>query len=499
MAPQLSQPASTADQSEDSHFEMFSRNHMSTPPLGLSARSSTQSLNSTDTGGRPRIDREEVKRRLLKKQSPETSDLPNVILNDNEAPNEWDKSEEEREEKDRMSVITTMTDFSAEMATIERAEKLKMTSAGVGEERELGLLGSSQRLQFDFGSKFGLGGLGIGSMDRDPGGSVGSRDSMGMLNLGVSSETSGSVKSGGSMKMGMGEVDVDMDMRSALDRLMDDVAGTRADDSMMTDEGDSFLHEEVQASTSTRPKGKPMERAATDTALLHNNFASRNPSGVSMATPPPPVPPKDNIRSREQLILEKRREAKRMEEDESLGYYTPPKAFGGRSSGQALLGVGRPSRRRSMSTGDVDAGAKRRGDVLLDVVGVGNGAPGDDALADSIEKELKRLVSGSPKSVSRFLVVDFITILILIAVVEIPCPRTGRDDIRIFFRPRSYLPCFWTWGPEHGEGLEDGSTAFRHGTFVPCLVRIGLTLFLERVLKTNKRVSSAREAWKGVW
>jgi hypothetical protein len=397
VAHHASRSPSARDDSADGRFEIPSSNHAVTPSLELGNRSSTPSPNNTDIGGRQRIDREEMRRRLLKKQSPEVLDFLDVSQSDGDAPYQWDKSEEEREEKDRLSVITTMTDFSAELATIERAEKLQMTGLGV-EEKELGLLGPSQRLQFDFGSKFGLGGLGIGSIDRDSGGSVGSRDSLGLLNPGVSEDKTGSVKSGGSMKMGMGEVDVDMDMRSALDRLMDDVAGTRVDDSMMTDEGDSYT--QGHASTSARPQGRPMERAATDTALLHNNFVSRNPSGSSVLTLPPPVPPKDNIRSREQLILEKRREAKRMEEDESLGYYTPPKAFGGRSSGQALLGVGRPSRRRSMSTGDVDRGAKQRGDVLLDISGVGDNALSDDGLGDSIEKELKKLVSGSPKSVS---------------------------------------------------------------------------------------------------
>ncbi|KAF9456947.1 hypothetical protein BDZ94DRAFT_1274444 [Collybia nuda] len=375
--------------------EDVSLSHTSTPPSRLHTRNSARNTNDADTGSRSRNEGEVVNRRFLNNHSSESREFPDVILDDAGALDERDQPEEDRE-KDRLSVVTTMTDLSAEMATIERARKLKVTGTSIGGEREFGLVEPNQRLQFDFGSKFGLGGLGIGSANRDVGGSISSRDSMGMLDSDLSSEATGSVKSGGSMRMGMGDVDVDMDMRSALDRLMDDVAGTRADDSMTINDRDSFVRKEKQIPVSVHPNQGSVERAATDTALLHNNFASRNTSGVSI-TAPPPVPPKDNIRSREQLILEKRREAKRMEEDEGLGYYTPPKAFGGRSSGQALLGVGRPTRRRSMSTGDVNTGGKQTSDILLDLAGV-DGGLGDDPLADSIDKELKRLVKGSPKS-----------------------------------------------------------------------------------------------------
>jgi hypothetical protein len=313
-------------------------------------------------------------------------------------------SEDEPEkEKDSLSVLTTMTDSSVEMATIEKAEKRTLTSASVEEGKELGLLSVGHRLQFDFGSKFGLGGFGIGNAGRD----AGQHLAEGMMRTPTyaSATEAGSMRSGGSMKMGTEEIDVDMDMRSALDRLMEDVAGRRAGDSKSTESAEedySYLHEQNHPSTSTHPQPNTINHA--DSALLHDSFASRNPSGSSSVNVPPPVPPKDNIRNREQMIIEKRREARRMEESEGMGYYTPPKAGGQGRKGQEFLGVGRPSRRRSMSTGDAETlggGAKERGDILLDL-SVGREPANDDPLGDTIEKELKKWDGEAHKSVRFF-------------------------------------------------------------------------------------------------
>ncbi|KDR75165.1 hypothetical protein GALMADRAFT_69760 [Galerina marginata CBS 339.88] len=372
------------------------------------------------TGSRERISREEVQRRLLNQRSPTSpisdhnlrrstlSPKPTILINNVDEkdkhvspPPSRDLSEKE---KDRLSVLTTQTDFSTETAIVETAEKRNLgmsmlATPGNGPGNEFGLLDAGQGLQFDFGSKFSLGGLGLSSADGDNDKrSLDSSDSLGVSTQYV--PTAGSITSASS-GIKMGDVDVDMDMKSALDRLMEDVAGAgaQADDSMMTDEyEDSYdrsqSHDDHNTfSGSSRPK--IIERAATDSVLLQQNEAdgviSRSVSGTSTVTLPPPVPPKDNIKSREQLILEKRREARRMEQGDSDTFYSP------RGDDQQRLGVGRPSRRRSMSTGDAEilgGGAKKRGEALLDLANAGT----DDELADSIEKELKKLVEPPKKS-----------------------------------------------------------------------------------------------------
>ncbi|KAF8070437.1 hypothetical protein FPV67DRAFT_1487386 [Lyophyllum atratum] len=358
-----------------------------------------QDLDCSGSLGRPRISRHEVQRRLLYRHSSQSltdhsrSSTPNIEVEPPMAVT-LQTPEDVRTDKDTMSVMTTMTDISTETAVIERAEKKTLTAANVAEGKELGLLNPGERLQFDFGSRFGRG-LDLGGVDYSA--QQTSLDSFGATRA-FGKEKTPSIQSGGSMKMG--DVDVDMDMRSALDRLMDDVAGTHADDSMITEESNSY---EVSSSPTSSSGPRLMERAATDSTLLHNSgFVSRNVSVASSSTIPPPLPPKDNIRSREQMILEKRREARLMEEDESLGYYTTPKLGArGKAGGQALLGAGRPSRRRSMSTGDAEVlggGAKKRGDVMLDLVGVGESETQGDQLGDSIEKELKKLVDAPPEN-----------------------------------------------------------------------------------------------------
>ena len=95
--------------------------------------------------------------------------------------------------------------------------------------------------------------------------------------------------------------------------------------------------------------------------------------------PVPASPTKDAIRAREQLILEKRRQARRRDQEESVDYYTPhPMSM--------PPSTGRLSRRRSHSTGDV--GRVTKSDLLLDI---GISEAGEELLADSILKELHRL------------------------------------------------------------------------------------------------------------
>ena len=107
--------------------------------------------------------------------------------------------------------------------------------------------------------------------------------------------------------------------------------------------------------------------------------------------PTPASPTKDAIRAREELILQKRRQARRRDEEESMSYYTPPRPTSMPPS------TGRPSRRRSRSTGD--AGALTKSDMLLDL---GISDTEEELLADSISKELRRLDPEHRQGVSYF-------------------------------------------------------------------------------------------------
>jgi hypothetical protein len=341
---------------------------------------------SKEETGRYRIGREDVKHRLITRKSPNSSDIPDPIVSPADESQDGISEDDPDKDKDRLSVLTALTDSSVEMATIQKAEKRTLTSAYVEEGNELGLLSVGDRLQFDFGSKFGLGGFGVGNDGHDA-----------RQPETIRPATYSSAKRGSNMKMGTEEIDVDMEMRSALDRLMEDVAGRRVDDSKSTgsnEEDNSYPNQQEHPPASELTLPNNINHA--DSALLHDSFASRNPSSSSSVNLAPPVPPKDNIRNREQMIIEKRREARRMEESEGMGYYTPPKVAIQDKKGQQHLGVGRPSRRRSMSTGDAEA--LRSGGILLDL-SVGREMANDDPLGDTIEKELKKWDSTAHKSV----------------------------------------------------------------------------------------------------
>ena len=287
------------------------------------------------------------------------------------------RSEGPGNDKDAASVLTGATDMSTETATVQVAEKWDI-------EEEFGVIRAPEtasRLKFDFGSKFGLGGLGFDNMDveasdvmpeRRPR-STGHSDTTSTMSTTASAATS-------STRIEVGPVDVDMEMRSALDKLMDDVAGESGgaiDVSMTTSATDDGDEEEdgLQA--------HPMERAVAHSTLdveeISTHIISRTVSTSSAAPPIPP--PKDNIRSREAMIIEKRREARRVEE-ESGGFNARSKYLG--------VGQGRPSRRRSRSTGDADClteqgrkTSQSSGKALLDIQ-----PQEDDPLLNTIEKEL---------------------------------------------------------------------------------------------------------------
>jgi hypothetical protein len=303
-----------------------------------------------------------------------------------------EREEEARyEERERERERSTSTSTEMEIGTVEVAECVLPHAPTLTvpspthtpshdrqqhqlQDAEFGL--RAPDLGLDFGSRFGLGGLGIPGL----GGSIGSRMS-GM-----------SGASGAAERRELERVAVDMDMRSALDRLMDDVGGQvgNNDDSVRTEEGEESLgSKEAQAHT------RVPVRAATDSALLQMGGASSGPglsrtvsiaSSSSLLSLPPPVPPKDNIRSREQMIIDKRRELRRFDEDGPYDYAPPAE-----DNQYLRAGTGRPSGRRSMSTGDAEELARMRSKGLLDV-----GA----ALGDSIEQELSKLDPEPHKRVS---------------------------------------------------------------------------------------------------
>ena len=367
-------------------------------------------------GQRTRISREEVQARLMRKRSTESPlgspaptprvDMPPVVSpgttpnlapshleadHVNGAPGDIDKGQEKR--VDRMSVIT---DTSAEFATIETVEKRTLNSANVRaqlqghEEVRSTAVSTPEAAQIEPSPARPQSCFAAleTSFDMNSGLGFGVRDSMGSVQLG--------------------------EMRSALDRLMDNVKGTSGstpsktghsqsrmssaaqgikvgqfeagadssgglgDESMRTETDMSLCMDEGPEEVIVRPPRVapiPMERAATDSAI----YAAPSFRGPH-ADEPPGSPTKDAIRAREELILEKRREARRRDEEESLGYYTPPRPASGPPS------AGRPSRRRSRSTGD--AGALTNNDMLLDL-GISDS---EDHLADSISRELRKLV-----------------------------------------------------------------------------------------------------------
>ncbi|KAG2349379.1 hypothetical protein BDR05DRAFT_955263 [Suillus weaverae] len=290
------------------------------------------------------------------------------------------ETEEDKEQEKRVESMSVMTDISAELATIQTAEKRTLNSAAVAVSQQgspnpavtrssLDLLAPpptkislSVDESFDLNSSLGLGpGLG---------------DSVNSVQF--------------------------SEMRSALDRLMDDVKGTASgsssprrpthmrvesvtegikagqfDNSFGTGDESMRTETDLDASMSmdshvVRPRAAPLQRAATDSIVYTAPVFSSPVLGEEQ----PESQTKHAIRQREELILEKRRAARRRDDDESLGYYTPPRA----------APAGRPLRRRSQSTGD--AGAPTKSDMLLDL-GISDSE--GDLLADSISKELKKL------------------------------------------------------------------------------------------------------------
>ena len=116
-------------------------------------------------------------------------------------------------DRDRMSIMTGMTDMSTDTAIVAHAERGNVAIGSLvspreaDEDREFGLLGAGPDLKFDFGSKFSLGGLGLGN---------GEDVEMAPAEEKRAATPSTAVDRSGfreSIGMRMGDQDVDMDMK----------------------------------------------------------------------------------------------------------------------------------------------------------------------------------------------------------------------------------------------------------------------------------------------
>lgn len=368
--------------------------------------------------GRERISREEVQRRMMNHRQRNSASPAIDIATETGSPRppleayrttQLSPTDASKGNKDTGSILTMQTDCSTETAVVESEEERMARLASVTQqstsEKEFGLLGPTPQLEMDFGSKFSLGGFGPSAVEMESK-RVDLKNNPKVIDDKLMHKPAIFEHNNSGIKMG--DVDVDMDMKSALDRLMEDVAGAggaQADDSMtMEDYDESFdlsqstMHEE---SPFTPARPKVLERAATDSAVLQQNIASgiesRTVSGASTITDPPPVPPKDDITMRERFIHQRQRQSRGVQEDDA-------DVISRRAQDRQSLGYGRPSRRRSLSTGDAEVlgrGAQKRGEDLLNIVSEGDR---DDPLADSIEKELQKLAEApnyQKKSVRR--------------------------------------------------------------------------------------------------
>lgn len=295
--------------------------------------------------------------------------------------------------------MTGMTDMSTDTAIVAHAERgsaafaTLVTPQEVDEDNEFGVIGQEDRLKFDFGSKFSLG-LGMASRKDDI--------------------EASSIPPTPGMEHGfrVGDHDVDIDMNSALDRLMEDVAGGRVDDSLMADDSilsnDTYNSEESEAvevllntSTSSRPQ-RPT-RSETEPSILPSHVASSSNAFASgsaaRSSPIPPVPPKDSTvnarEARERLILQKRRQARGIYENDSEDEDGDDSM--GPIQNRRRPSVGRASHRRTMSVGDVETLTEhQKNTALLEL-----GDVDSDNLLGNIEQALSKMKEEPKKKVCR--------------------------------------------------------------------------------------------------
>ena len=187
------------------------------------------------------------------------------------------------------------------------------------------------------------------------------------------------------------------------------------DNDVMMEEDEKLDSQHLTPDESTTPSSTQRTPELLSGGGFMSPSLSRN---ASESSNPLQTVQKDAIRTREQIILEKRREMRRREQDEDMGYVTPPRNPPSASSG-------RPSARRSMSTGDaegIQAAARLAilnpsgSSVLPEVVPTEE----KDPLAESIARELRKL-RGSTKGVSPDIFKDDILKQLSL---EIPCSAT---------------------------------------------------------------------------
>lgn len=392
---------------------------------------------------RSRISREDVHMRLMRKRSMESplgspapgspappaeplvTEKADETMVDEQSDVSVDVGEPDKEDDRCLDMASGVIDLSAELATIQTAEKRTLNSANVStngpedviehheedtrdgdvsppaDDHSLPTRSSiADPLQLRSTPPRPYSSFGMLESSFDLSGGLGMRDSMGSIQLG--------------------------EMRSALDRLMDDVKGSSGssskkpnassqvrvelvtrginagqfsantssnigDDSMQTATDMDLSMDDFRSAPIVQPARSaplPIQRAATD-SVVYSGPSFRSPVDEEPATPASPT--KDAIRAREQLILEKRRQARKRDQEESVDYYTPPRPMSMPPSS------GRPSRRRSRSTGD--AGPLTKSDLLLDI---GISDTEEELLADSISKELRRLDPEHRPGVSNF-------------------------------------------------------------------------------------------------
>ncbi|KAH7883170.1 hypothetical protein F5I97DRAFT_188723 [Phlebopus sp. FC_14] len=356
---------------------------------------------------RHRISREDVQMRLMGKRSTESplgspSDTPAAACPPHESGAGEDENigSAEKEKERRLDSMSVMADISAEFATIQTAEKCTLIPVNANGQAEAEPVLADRGIAHNSAVSSA-----ISTADPDQPLSTSTLPHAGLAMLETSHDVNGGLGLG--IRDSMGSVQLG-EMRSALDRLMDDVKGssdpaakrstahphrvesiTQDENADMSGVGDESIRTEIDTDDcsvdeirgaplvhTSQSARRPMQRAATDSAVY---------TGPAFRSPPnpdsdPAVVAKNAIKSREELILEKRRAARQRDEDELMGYYTPPRSVSRAPS------TGRPSRRRSRSTGDASALVK--GDMILDV---GISETEEDLLADSISKELQKL------------------------------------------------------------------------------------------------------------
>jgi len=411
---------------------------------------------------RTRISRENVQMKMMRKRSidsplgslargspaspadPPAAEKVDRTMTDEQSNVAPDAEESDKENERHLDMTSGGIDLSAELATIQTAEKRAMNSATVNANGQEDVVEQNEADATD-GDVLPVvaddNSLSTQPSIAEP---LQPRPTPARPQSSFMLETSFDISGG--LRDSMGSIQLG-EMRSALDRLMDDVKGSSGsstkkpnarsqvrvelvtegikagqfssntsghigDDSMQTETDMDLSMDDFRSAPIVQPARiapLPIQRAATD-SVVYTGPSFRSPVDEE---PAPASPTKDAIRAREQMILEKRREARRRDQEESIDYYTPPRPTSMPPS------TGRPSRRRSRSTGD--AGALTKSDLLLDI---GISDTEEELLADSISKELRRLDPERRQGVSHFRRMQRAISLNVSWMTELPGPRT---------------------------------------------------------------------------